>query len=148
MRKYHCKLCSKICETKFYERRRRLIQTLFVKESNPLISCNFWTIFSFLVSLCVCSIYCVNKSLYGSSKLTNPPPITATFDVVSGLLDSILVYFLKKRKKFLCRTSELGYTLQVSQVSRQLQKSGCDVTSYKTRLEFMWFWSLAVTFWL
>ena len=83
-------------------------------------------------SLCVCSIYCVNKSLYGSSKLTNPPPITATFDVVSGLLDSILVYFLKKRKKFLCRTSELGYTLQVSQVSRQLQKSGCDVTSYMT----------------
>ena len=77
-------------------------------------------------------LYCVNEPFYGSSKLTNPPPITATFDVVSGLLDSILVYFLKKRKKFLCRTSELGYTLQVSQVSRQLQKSGCDVTSYKT----------------
>ena len=80
-------------------------------------------------SLCACTgIYCVNEPFYGSSKLTNPPPITATFDVVSGLLDSILVYFLKKRKKFLCRTSELGYTLQVSQVSRQLQKSGCDVT--------------------
>ena len=46
---------------------------------------------------------------------------------------SILFYFLKqKEKKFLCRTSELGYTLQVSQVSRQLQKSSCDVTSYKT----------------